>query len=428
MSGSRIQAELTWVDGSFHRDVEVVISGDGRFASVTHGSDGPVTHPGKAVLPGFVNAHSHAFQRGLRGLGERFPRDAEDFWTWREAMYGLVESMDADRLMELSCAAFREMRRAGMTTVGEFHYLHHVVGSEPFAADRIMLEAADAVGIRMVLLSAHYTHGGFGQSLSGGQRQFDTEDLGTYWDAFDALATGLGSNQTLGVVAHSLRAVPIEAVADLHAEARRRGLVMHLHIEEQRREIEDCLAATGSTPTRLLLDRLDPGSECTAVHATHTSPEDLDAWLDRGCGVCLCPLTEANLGDGFPDRRGMLSWRGSISIGSDSNSRISMLEEMRMLELSHRLRDEARGSWRDEDGRIDRVLLDMATVGGARALGIDAGRIASGALADLVLVDLNSDSLQHIDPDALGAGLVLGADREAIVGTCVGGRWDGPVQ
>ncbi|MEE2718893.1 MAG: formimidoylglutamate deiminase [Planctomycetota bacterium] len=426
MNGGRVQAELTWVDGCFRPGVEIVIGEAGRFESVVMDSAGPPTHPGMAVLPGFVNAHSHSFQRGLRGRGELFPGAAEDFWTWREAMYELVESMDATRLRELARSAFREMRLAGITTVGEFHYLHHLAGGERFGADRIVLEAADEAGIRIVLLSAHYTRGGFDRPLAGGQRHFDTVGLEAYWESFDRLSSSLATNQSLGVVAHSLRAVPIDEVVELHAEANRRGLVMHLHVEEQRQEIEACRSATGATPSRLLLDRLQPGPECTAVHATHTAPDDLQAWLDRGCGICLCPLTEANLGDGFPDRVRMLGRHESVSIGSDSNARISMLEELRMLELSHRLHSEQRGAWRDADGRVDRVLLDMATTGGARALGIDAGRIAAGALADLVLVDLGSDSLQHVDPESLGAGLLLGADREAIVDTCVGGRWGGP--
>lgn len=418
-----IRAELTWVDGDFRPDVEVELGDDGRILRVGPASVSTATHPGKALLPGFVNAHSHAFQRGLRGRGERFPDDVENFWTWREAMYGLVDGMTPELLHALSRDVFMEMRRAGITTVGEFHYLHHLESELPFAGDHIVLEAAREVGIRIVLLSAHYTHGGFGERLAGGQRRFDTSSVEAYWDAFDRTAEACGTHQSMGVVAHSLRAVPIDQLALLHEEVLRRGLVLHIHVEEQRQEIEDCLHATGRTPTRLLLEHLQPGRECTSVHATHTAPDDLEQWLDHGCGVCLCPLTEANLGDGFPDRSRMLAHASAISIGSDSNSRVSMLEELRMLELAHRLRDGTRGAWRDESGRIDRVLLDMATSGGARSLGIDAGRIASGALADFVLVDLEVDTLSHVARENLGAAIVLGADREAIVGTCVGGNW-----
>ena len=418
-----MHAEWTWLDGEFRRNVKIAINEDGRFGPIDRAATTSPTHPRTALLPGFVNAHSHAFQRGLRGQGEQFPADAENFWTWREAMYGLVAGLTAESLLELSRSAFNEMRRAGITTVGEFHYLHHLQAEDRFAGDRVVLQAARESGIRIVLLSAHYTHGGFGESLSGGQLQFDTTDASTYWSAFDAAAAACGPNQSMGVVAHSLRAVPIDDLAELHAEAVRRGHVLHIHVEEQQREIDECVAATGRTPTRLLLEQLDPGPECTSVHATHTSGEDLEAWLARGCGICLCPLTEANLGDGFPDRAGMLHHAGSLAIGSDSNARISMLEELRMLELAHRLHDGSRGAWRDGTGRIDRVLLDMATIGGATSLGIDAGRIAEGALADLVLVDLDSDTLAHVDPEHLGAALLLGSDREAIIDTCVGGVW-----
>lgn len=418
-----MHAEWTWLEGEFRRNVEVTINQDGRFGSIDPTASSPPTHPRTALLPGFVDAHSHAFQRGLRGQGERFPADAENFWTWREAMYELVDGLTSESLLELSRDAFREMRRAGITTVGEFHYLHHLPGESPFAGDRIVLQAAQEAGIRIVLLSAHYTHGGFGESLSGGQLQFDTTDASTYWSAFDAAASACGPRQSMGVVAHSLRAVPIHDLVELHAEAIRRGHVMHIHVEEQQREIDACIAATGRTPTRLLLEQLEPGPECTSVHATHTSGEDLEAWLDRGCRICLCPLTEANLGDGVPNRDVMRSHVGSLAIGSDSNARISMLEELRMLELGHRLHGQSRGAWRDGDGRIDRVLLDMATIGGAASLGIDAGRIAEGSLADLVLVDLDADTLAHVDQEHLGAALVLGADREAIIDTCVGGMW-----
>ena len=422
MSAQAVQADLTWIDGRFEHGVRIECGVDGRISSVVRDCRESPTHPGMAVLPGFVNSHSHAFQRALRGLGERFPGDREDFWTWREAMYGLVDSMDASRMHALCVSAFTEMRRAGITSVGEFHYLHHP-DDDRWSGDRIVLEAAREAGIRIVLLQAHYVSGGFGEALQGGQRRFDTSDPDTFWRAFDRASSLCTPGQTMGVVGHSIRAVPVEQLIELHEESRRRDLVFHMHVEEQPAEIEACQATCGCTPTGLLLDRLRLDERFTAVHDTHTLPSELEAFLAQGSNVCLCPLTEANLGDGLPAREVLQRFPEQICVGSDSNSRISMLEELRMLELAHRLQGRCRGVWADENGAIDRRLMDMATINGARSLGLDVGRIVEGAWADLALVDLQADVLQHVAPESLGAALVLGVDREVFVDTCVGGRW-----
>ena len=423
MSGQvPIQAELTWIDGEFKPGVRVTPGSDGRIDDIQQESSLQVTHPRMALVPGFVNAHSHAFQRALRGLGEHVPAEQEDFWTWREAMYRLVESVDVDRMRTICIQAFREMRLAGITSVGEFHYLHHPAGKQ-WDGDRVILEAAEEAGIRIVLIQVHYVAGGFGIALSGGQDSFNTNDLSAFWASMDQAQSLCQPCQSVAVAAHSIRGVPIDDVASLHAEACSRGLVVHMHLEEQVQEIESCVEATGSTPVRLVLDRLSPGAEFTAVHATHTVPDDLEELLAGGSHVCLCPLTEANLGDGFPDREVLQHHQGSICIGTDSNARISMLEELRMLELSHRLESGARGAWRDSTGHVHRSLLDMATVNGARSLGIDAGRIEKGAYADFALIDLDAPPLVDLEVNALGAAIVLGSGNNAIVDTCVGGLW-----
>ena len=238
---------------------------------------------GRALLPGFVNVHSHAFQRGLRGRGETFPAGgAGSFWTWREAMYGLVETMTRDRILELSFQAFSEMRAAGITSVGEFHYLHHEGSGADFAFDDAILEAAERAGIRLVLLEAYYRTGGIGAPLSPAQRRFDGVSLAAYWRQMDALAGRLGRGQTLGAVVHSVRAANLDEIGEIYREARRRGLVFHIHVEEQRKEIEDCLAAYGKRPMAALLDACGGAEGITAVHCTHTSPEDLARFLDGG--------------------------------------------------------------------------------------------------------------------------------------------------
>jgi formimidoylglutamate deiminase len=424
MSRQTIQADLTWIDGAFVPDRIITVGADGRIESVGRARSGPVRRQeGVALLPGFVNAHSHAFQRGLRGSGERFSSGAGSFWSWREAMYALVASLDRDGLQRVCHQAFAEMRDAGITTVGEFHYLHHD-RDDDFAFDDVVLEAASEVGIRIVLLQAYYAAGGIGKALEPGQRRFATLDLRQYWRQMDRLAERLDpATQSLGAVAHSVRAASLAEIKALHAEAARRGLPFHMHVEEQRREIEDTVAAYGRTPMRLLCDELVAGGNLTAVHCTHTSPMDMTAFLARGGRVCVCPLTEANLGDGIPDLSAPHSVGGRISLGTDSNARISAIEEMRWLEYGQRLRGELRGALTDSAGEVAATTLDAATSGGAAALGIGAGRIAPGEWADLAAVDLTVPSLSGVPAAGLLDAIVFGAGNGAIAGTFVAGKW-----
>lgn len=409
-----IQADLTWTGERFEPEVQVEVGADERIARVgLLGAEAPLRLSGQALLPGMINAHSHAFQRGLRGSGETFPREQGSFWSWRDAMYRLVGSLDRDSFYQWTLLAFREMRAAGITAVGEFHYLREF--NQP------LIEAARAADIRLVLLSVFYRTGGIGQPLSGPQLRFSTPSLSDYWKNFDILQTRLGSS--VGVAPHSIRGAAPDEIANLHEEARRRGVMFHMHVEEQRREVEESLAAYQHTPMQILLDRLEIGPEFTAVHCTHTRPDELDEFLSRGGNVCLAPLTEANLGDGMPAREPLRRLPRQLCLGSDSNARISMLEEMRWLEYAHRLASEARGVFQDESGSVARTLFGAATTGGARSLGLAAGEIRPGAWADLVAVDLSSPQLAGWTPETLLESLLFGAGEEAILATCVGGRW-----
>jgi formimidoylglutamate deiminase len=474
--GQLLAAELTWTGERFERGVVVEIGGDGRITTTYparppeeprgtaaappaggHPAESgtktaaspplPVRHlAGRALLPGFVNAHSHAFQRGLRGRGERFPGGAGSFWSWREAMYGLVGEVDRDRLLALSRAAFAEMRAAGITAVGEFHYLHHDdPEARDFAFDKVVLAAAAEAGIRIALLETFYAAGGIGRPLGDGQRRFATPSVEGYWEQVDRLAEGLDPGlQSLGAVGHSIRAAGIDQLATLWTEARRRGLPFHMHLEEQRREIEETEAATGRRPMELVLDELDVGPGFTAVHCTHTRPDELARFTAAGGTLCVCPLTEANLGDGLPALAAALTARearaaepgggllGRLCLGTDANARNSMLEVRRWLEYGQRLAGERRGALRDPaSGRVAPALLAAATAGGARALGLEAGEIAPGRWADLVAIDLGHPQLAAApagggsDPaDTLAEALIFGAGDGVVAATCVGGRWD----
>jgi len=405
-----LRPALTWIDGRFRRDREIEIE-RGVIRAVREAE--ACEEPRQAILPGFVNAHSHAFQRGLRGHGETFPEGQGSFWTWREAMYGLVESFDVETFRATCIGAFSEMLAAGITTVGEFHYLHHLPGKEGYELDEVVIDAAAETGIRLVLLHAYYNTGGIGKPLQGGQRQFRSADPDTYWKRMDALA----GKVELGCVLHSVRAASRDDLAAVRAEAKRRGLVTHIHLEEQRQEIDESMAAYGMTPMRLVLETMDVDDTLTAVHGTHSDPEDMTEYRELGGRVCICPLTEANLGDGIPP-----GWH-PVSLGSDSNARISMLEEMRWLEYGQRLRRERRGAHVDAAGEVAPNLLRCATEEGADALGIPAGRIAEGCYADLVAVDLAHPALAGWTDETLAAMLALGCPDSVIAGTCVGGRW-----
>ncbi len=427
MSRLLIQADLTWLDGGFASGVTVAVGVSGRVESV-----GPARHSGSgafrrmqgmALLPGFVNAHSHAFQRGLRGAVERFSPEAGSFWSWREGMYALAASLDREGLGELCRPAFSEKRSAGITTVGEFHYLHHERNGD-WAFDDVVLEAAAEVGIRLVLLQACYSAGGIGQPLEPQQQRFATPDLAEYWRQWDRLARRLDPRtQSLGVVAHSVRATGLAEIKTLHAEAVRRRLPFHIHVEEQRREIEESLAAYGRTPMRVLCEELETMEGVTAVHCTHTAAADMAAFLEHGGRVCVCPLTEANLGDGIPDLSAPHAAGSRLALGTDSNTRISAIEEMRWLEYGQRLRAERRGALADARGGVAGCLLGAGTSGGAAALGIGGGRVAPGEWADFAAVRLDAVPLAGEPVEGLLEALVFGAGNEAIAGTFVGGKW-----
>lgn len=424
MSLRHLTADFVWIGDRFEAGVTISVDG-GRIVAVGPVPDGAeVEHRrGQALLPGFVDVHSHAFQLGLRGAGERFPLERGSFWTWREAMYELVDSLDEARLFELSRATFREMRRAGITTVGEFHYVHHVdPAAADFRLDAAVIEAARAAGIRLVLLESYYRTGGPGRPLEGGQRRFDGVSPERFLAHCEQLATALDpQRESFGLAPHSLRAVAPDDLAVLAAEASRRGWPLHIHLEEQRREIEECLAAWGRRPVDLAVEAVGSHGGCaTGIHLTHTGEDDLARLFALGWTMALCPLTEGNLGDGLPSVGDVAPPR-HLALGSDSNLRISMVENLRWLEAVQRLRTERRGVLGE---RPALELLRAATVGGARSLAVAAGAIAPGQWADFLAIDLEHPLLRGQVPEQLPEALVFGAGNEVVLATAVGGRFE----
>jgi formimidoylglutamate deiminase len=421
-----VEADWTWTGARFEAGLQIRVGDDGRIAEIGPLGRAPdLRLAGRALLPGFVSAHSHAFQRGLRGRGETFPAGAGSFWTWREAMYDLVGRLGTEELEALCLRTFREMRAAGVTAVGEFHYLHHS-GEErqDFAFDEVVLQAAARAGLRIALLQVYYATGGIGRPLEGAQRRFAVPSPEVYWQRMDHLAGVLDPRrQSLGASVHSLRAASLEDLALLYDGARRRDLPFHIHVEEQVREIEDALAAYGRRPMALILETLGTAMDVTAVHCTHTHPEDMERFVSGGGTACLCPLTEANLGDGIANLRHLRDLGGAVCLGTDSNARISLLEEMRWLEYGQRLATQSRGVLRDDAGRVAPTLLRAATETGAAALGLEAGKIAPGRWADFAAIDLTHPTLEGWTPETLLDSVIFGGGDGVVAGTCVGGEW-----
>jgi formimidoylglutamate deiminase len=420
-----LEADLTWTGTRFDSGIQVEIDTAGRIDAVGRLGRSEVRRlRGRALLPGFVNAHSHAFQRGLRGRGERYPNGSGSFWTWRASMYELVGNLDRDGLYRLSRQAFEEMRAAGITAVGEFHYLHHPRGAADFSLDEAVVEAAAAADIRLVLIEVLYRTGGVRRALDPAQRRFASAGVEQFWHHVDRFGPALDPQRaTLAVAAHSLRALGPDELVALHREAARRELPFHMHVEEQVGEIEEVRSAWGAEPMELVLDRLEVDGRFTAIHCTHTRREPLQRFTAAGGRVCLCPLTEASLGDGVPDLPALRQLGAVPCLGTDSNTRIAMTEEMRWLSYAQRLQYQRRGLLRDDDGTVARGLLAAATTAGAAALGLPAGKIATGHHADLVAVDLGHPSLSDCPAEILLPALVFGGRDEVVAETAVGGRW-----
>jgi formimidoylglutamate deiminase len=389
--------------------------------------------PGRALLPGFVNAHSHAFQRVIRGRTQWRPASAPeaDFWSWREAMYAAALALSPEEVYEVSRACFLEMLHAGYTAVGEFHYLQLDPAGERYAdpnelAHRV-IAAAESVGIRISLLNVCYATGGIDRPLLPEQRRFNTPDPELYLADTRALREAWAGHAgvTVGVAPHSVRAVPRAWLAELHAWAAAHDLPFHIHASEQPAEVEAAVAAWGLRPIELLAAEGVLDERLTAVHATHLTPAEVALLGEAGATVCACPTTERDLGDGFLLGSELLAAGARIALGSDSQTVIDPLEEMRLVEYHERLR-RLRRVVLTAPASGDRLensppLLEMGTTAGARALRLAAGRIETGHLADLVGIDLEHPSLAGFTPGYLAATLALSAPAAVVSDVWVGG-------
>ncbi|MFP5335091.1 MAG: formimidoylglutamate deiminase [Actinomycetes bacterium] len=407
--------EHAWVDGAPRAAVRVLTS-SGRITGVHAGTPpapDDVRLPG-LVLPGFANAHSHAFHRALRG---RTHDGGGTFWTWRDRMYSVASRLDPDTYLALARAAYAEMALAGVTAVGEFHYLHHAPGGVRYDDQNAMAaalrQAALDAGVRLTLLDTCYLAGGLDASghlpLGPVQQRFSDGDAAAWAERVAGLAPD--DAFTVGAAVHSVRAVPADQLADVVDAAR--GRPLHVHLSEQPAENEACLAVHGRTPTALLDDAGALGAATTAVHATHLTPDDVRRLGATGTAVCLCPTTEADLADGIGPALDLAHAGSPLCLGSDQHAAVDLLEEARRVEQYERLATGRRGRFTPSE------LVDALTRRGHAAIGRpDAGRLAAGQVADLVAVRLDTVRTAGANP----AQVVMAAGAPDVDTVVVGGR------
>ncbi|NND84916.1 MAG: formimidoylglutamate deiminase [Acidimicrobiia bacterium] len=407
--------DRAWVDGELVGPVTLT-EADGRFDAVEPGAAGGATMLAGCALPGFANAHSHAFHRLLRG---RTHAAGGDFWTWRDRMYEEAERLDPSSYWEVATAVFTEMALAGFTTVGEFHYLHHgpdgAPHPDPNAMGIALIDAARAAGLRISLLDAGYFTGSVGgRPLDAVQRRFSDSTAGEWLDRVADLASRFANDPdvVVGLAPHSVRAMTTEGLATL--ADRRDGERLHIHLSEQAAENEACLAEHGCTPTELL-DRFDLlGPSTTAVHATHLTGHDIELLGSSGTTVCACPTTERDLADGLGPFAALAAAGSPLAIGTDSHASIDPFAEMRGIEMHERLASGARGHFSGT------ALLDAATTAGSAALGFPGGGLTVGSPADFVVVDTGAPRLAPFSGTV--DEIVFGASAAEVRHVVVGGR------
>lgn len=415
---TRYFTDYAWLGGDQVSDrVLIEVDGD-RITAVSAGQERPAdaVHLVGVTLPGMANAHSHAFHRALRG---RTHRGGGTFWTWREDMYTVAGRLDPDSYHALARATYAEMALAGITCVGEFHYVHHTPDGTPYpesnALGEALIAAAADAGIRITLLDTCYLTGGFGAELQGPQVRFTDGSAERWAERVERLSAS--SHARIGAAIHSVRAVPADQLGTVAGWAGGHGAPLHFHMSEQRAENEACMAAHGCTPTQLLGEHGALGSLSTAVHATHLTDDDIAALAGSRTYVCMTPTTERDLADGIGPARDLADAGGPLTLGSDSNAIIDMFEEARGMELDERLRTERRGHWLASD------LLRAATSDGHASLGWpEAGRLQPGGLADFVTVGLDSVRMAGADPATLLESVVFAANSPDVSDVVVGGR------
>jgi formimidoylglutamate deiminase len=426
------QPEALYFKGGFATDSGLFVDGAGKINPGATGRESvaqTVSFHRRALLPGLVNVHSHSFQRLIRGKSESRTTSGKDFWSWRGTMYHAAAQLSPQDVYDVARMTFLEMAHAGITTVGEFHYLHNTPDGRPYddpnLLGRQVIDAAQSVGIRIVLLRSAYFRSGYEVPADPGQTRFfeNTKDFLANTEALISAYHDESSQVQIGIAPHSIRAVPLKDLRELTAWANAKRIPVHMHVSEQVAENAACQAEYGATPITLLVREGLLTSDTTAVHATHITDEEIRMMADAGAMICACPTTERNLGDGILSADRAIRAGVHIAFGTDSQAQIDLLEDARELDYHLRLRHQERAVLDQiHEEPIASRLLNCATISGAQSLGVAAGEFADEAYGDFFTVDLDHPSIAGNSPKDLLSILIFGLEPSAIRDVAVNGR------
>ena len=428
--------DLIYLDGRFQPDRALVCDQAGKVVQIVNADQAENTRRlnNRALLPGMVNAHSHAFQRVIRGRTEhRSQHTTDSFWTWREQMYAAANRLEPKDIYDASRMAFLEMALTGITAVGEFHYIHHSPDgsaySDPNLLEREVIRAARDVGIRIALLRVAYARAGYETEANPLQIRFIEDSPEIYLRHLEQLLSApelQDGTAWVGVAPHSVRAVPLDYLKTIVAFANERGLPIHMHVAEQPAEVSACIEEYGRSPVALLETEGLLSKRFTAVHAIHVTPKAIAAIARAGALVCACPTTERNLGDGVVPVDAYFDAGVRVSLGTDSQIQIDLLEDARELEYHLRLQKTARNVLApitdDSSSALARRLFECASVNGAKSIGFSGGKLEAGAPADFFTVDLDDLSIAGTSAEDLLPVIVFSLARTAIRDVVVGGK------
>ena len=426
--------EVLYVDGTFKKAVAVSVDDAGRIERLGAVDDlnRATRLKNRALLPGMVNAHSHAFQRVIRARTEYRTSTNDSFWTWREMMYLAANRLDAEDIYDASRMAFLEMALSGITSVGEFHYLHHAPDGtsyeDPNLLSKEVVRAARDVGLRITLLRVAYARAGFNALENPKQKRFIELDPDSFLVNYDQLADYFATDEmvTTGIAPHSVRALPLQYLREIVGHARSRKAPVHMHVAEQQAEVAACMTEHGRSPVELLATEGLLSNRFTAVHAIHVEENCARLLASAGSMVCACPTTERNLGDGIIPADMYLKLGVPMCLGTDSQVQIELLEDARELEYHIRLQRQQRvvlaPAEEAERSVLATRLFDAVTRHGADSLGFSSGVVHEGEAADFFTVDLDDPSIAGAQDEDLLAVIVFSSSRSAVRDVFVGGK------
>mgnify|MGYP001408568189 CR=1 FL=1 len=429
-------ADLIYVEGRFESGHAMFVDKSGRITRFSNAPDdlaGAHKLPNRAIVPGLINCHSHSFQRVIRGRTEHRSTAARDtFWTWREAMYHAANLLSPEDIYRVARAAFLEMALSGITTVGEFHYLHNAPDGSRYENPNLLglqvIRAASEIGVRVALLRTAYARAGWQKPANPGQARFITSCAETFVQDTEALREAIPRCSRpgfvwLGIAPHSVRAVPIDYVSEITSYARKNGLAIHMHVAEQPGEIEQCVAEYGVRPIELLTRRDVLDASFTCIHAIHITADEIRHLEATKAHVCACPTSERNLGDGAVSADRLMQAGVNICLGSDSNVQIDLLEDARLLDYHLRMNKLERAVLTPASGenRLAQLLFASATERGADALKAPGGVLGAGRPADFFTIDLNDVSIAGAG-NSLLENIVFSLERTAVRDVFVNGE------